>query len=46
MKCEKINNKYSKLVDSARNFGNAFIQRLDKEDMLREKDMDEHMFFF
>ena len=42
-KCEKLQGKLSKLVDSARNFGNAFITRLDKEDLEREKDLDEEM---
>lgn len=42
-KCEKLQGKLSKLVDSARNFGNAFIARLDKEDLEREKDLDEEM---
>ena len=42
-KCEKLQGKLSKLVDSARNFGNAFIARLDKEDIEREKDLDEEM---
>ena len=32
-------------MDSARNFGNAFIARLDKEDLEREKDLDEEMYF-
>ena len=36
--------KYSNVVDNAKNFGNAFIQRLDKEDQEHEMELDEQMY--
>ena len=39
-KCEKIQLKYSSVVDKAKSYGNAFIQRLDKQDAEHEKDLD------
>jgi hypothetical protein len=35
--------KYSNVVDNAKNFGNAFIQRLDKEDQEHEMELDDQM---
>lgn len=40
-KCEKIQIRFSNVVESAKNFGNAFIQRLDKQDLEHEKELDE-----
>lgn len=45
-KCERIQVKYSTVVDNAKNFGNAFIQRLDKEDQEHEIELEEQMFYW
>lgn len=44
-KCEKIQVKYSSVVDNAKNFGNAFIQRLDKEDQEHEMELEDQVYY-
>ncbi|EAR86922.2 WD domain, G-beta repeat protein (macronuclear) [Tetrahymena thermophila SB210] len=40
-KCQKIQVKYSNVVDNTKNFGNAFITRLENQDVEYEKEIDE-----
>ena len=43
-KCQKVQVKYSNVVDNAKNYGTAFIQRLEKEDAEYEKEIDDQMY--
>ncbi|CAK83220.1 unnamed protein product (macronuclear) [Paramecium tetraurelia] len=42
-KCRKVQVKYSSVVDNAKNYGTAFIQRLEKEEAEYEKEIDEQI---
>ncbi len=42
-KCEQIQVKYSNVVNNAKNFGTAFIQRLDKQEQEYNRELEDQV---